>query len=267
MSTGPQYPSQSYRARLGPPLCRIQAALGLRPRSFFLITGCPRSGTSALHSWLKLERQTACIYEPRNLIAAHQYMNQVDRLSILNLHRSWNIAGIKEAVYYYYARYLRIWRRVLIDKEPLEPIAFPDRDYVRFIQHVREVFPEAGLLFMIRVPAETIWSIVNRQWGESLTSGELVDVSLEEAIAIWNDAADAVLEFRDDPNAYFCFFASLVAEPERESAAIWRFLSINSRSVFQPGSTKQVGFSESELEQIRRETAGRWDALAQLKRD
>ena len=44
-------------------------------------------------------------------------------------------------------------------KEPLEPIAFPDRHYEQFLDNTRLLFPNIKLLFMVRDPLATIWSM------------------------------------------------------------------------------------------------------------
>ena len=44
---------------VAPAIYRLQVRLGIQPRDMCLITGCPRSGTSAVFYWLKTQKKIA----------------------------------------------------------------------------------------------------------------------------------------------------------------------------------------------------------------
>lgn len=145
-----------------------------------------------------------------------------------------------------------IGKRLLVDKEPLEPIAFPSKDYEKFIVNFRRLFPESKLLFVIRDPIATIWSMTRRNWGESLANMESKEFTIEEYIENWCSSVDLILNIKTDPNTHIVQYGRLVNDPENESGKILDFLGINNGNSFQPRQTKEIGFSNAEQETILR---------------
>ena len=168
---------------------RIQTVLKIRPASMCLVTGCPRSGTSAILSWLNQNKGVVRFYESRILVSAHRFYSEIERFNNLNQNKEFFLGEIRKLVLKYYDSKKLLIAKHLIDKEPLEPIAFPDLDYALFLSNLREIFPDIKLLFMVRNPVETIWSMMNRKWGYTLTSQELRQFTLDECIQTWNACA------------------------------------------------------------------------------
>ncbi|MFC2088977.1 sulfotransferase, partial [Calditrichota bacterium] len=141
-------------------------------------------------------------------------------------------------------------KRLLVEKEPLEPIAFPLKDYEQFLKNVRRLFPEIKFLLVIRDPIATIWSMKQRTWGSSLTNIETKKFTIEEYVENWCSCADIILQYCSDPNTYILRYRRLVNDPENESRRIIDFLNICKRNSFQPRQTKEIGFSNEEREKI-----------------
>lgn len=177
------------------------------------------------------------IYRFRNL--------EKDGAMIVNLARQLVLG------YYSNSRVL-IGKRLLVDKEPLEPIAFPSRDYEQFLTSVRRLFPESKLLFTVRDPIGTIWSMTRRTWGESLTNAESREFTIEEYMENWCSCVDLISQYNTDPQTYIVQFGRLVSDPENESRRILGFLGVRGGSSFQPRQTKGIGFSNEEREKILR---------------
>ena len=243
---------------------RLQAALGIRPHAISLLCGCPRSGTSAMRNWLQLQPGVAALFESRIMISAHRFVEEVERFGVLHANKNILLLQIKKLVFSYCARTKLIWRKQLVVKEPLEPIAFPDKRYGDFLKNVRAVFPEMKMIFMIREPVGTIWSMTQRKWGYSLTKKDLRTYSVEESVLIWQACAELACEYASEPNTYICLFDKLIREPEEESRRIFNFLSINSTNFFKPKPTKTPGFNEEEKNYILRETQPQRDLLSAI---
>ena len=222
---------------------RLQEILGIRPRGICLLSGCPRSGTSAVRNWLQSQKQIASIFEDRILISAHRFLNEVERFRTLHTNRHILIGMIRRLVYGYCAETKYIWRKQLVIKEPLEPIALPDRGYSEFLGNIKAIFPEINFIFMVRDPIETVWSMTQRKWGYSLTKPALRNYSVEESVLIWKDCARVIKEYAGQPNVYVCCFERLIKDPKSESHRIFDFLGIKGKKIFQPQPTSKIAFS------------------------
>lgn len=227
---------------------------GRRPAAICHIIGCPRSGTTALGEWLEQQPGIVQMFETRTLIAAHHMLKQISRFERLHRDEKRLLDELRELVLRYHAQSRFIWRKVLIEKEPLEVIAFPDRDYRQYIENVRKLFPDVKLLFIVRDPLATIWSMRNRKWGYSLVAVEPRDYTLEECISIWSDNAEIIAEYSNQPNSYVCKFESLV-DDAAESRRITDFLGLPCKTPFQAQPTKIVDFQAAERELILQKTA------------
>jgi Sulfotransferase family len=246
-------------------LCCIQAACNLKPRDFCLVTGCPRSGTTAMIDWLRTEQRMACFAESRILIAGHYFMTQVNRFRSLDgSRRDVAIRSLRQLVNRYYATHALVWKRVLVDKEPLGPINLPDGDYSAFIDNVGVIFPASKVLILVRDPLATVSSMMNRRWGYSLRSGTVGDMSIDKAIETWNSCADIALSHHGKPTTHVCRFENLISHPERESRKIWQFLSIDTNRVFEPRTTGETGLSASQSDYVLSRTSERHRLLVQV---
>jgi hypothetical protein len=231
-------------------ILKYQRIIRLIPRNFCLISGAPRSGTSALCEWLGDQPGVKAFYESRTLVSIHKFMDEVHRFR--NLEKDCAIIAklARRLVFDYYSgSRVLLGTRLLVDKEPLEPIAFPSRDYDKFLLNVRTLIPKSKLLFVIRDPIATIWSMSRRKWGMSLTERVSKEFSLEEYIDNWCSCTKLILKYKSDPNTYIVRYERLIANPENESQNIFNFLNISGSS-FQPRQTKEIGFSNNEREKI-----------------
>lgn len=240
----------------------LQKKLGIFPRQFCLISGAPRSGTSAMSDWLSSQREVAGFKESRLLIAIHGFVEQAGRFRTLEQDRQDLVSMARRlACEYYGSRSIMLGRSLIVEKEPLEPIAFPDKRYNTFLDHVRTVFPGARFLFMIRDPVATVFSMRQREWGQSLKTAEPRTFSLEEHVENWCSCVDCILRYADDPDTYICQYGRLINEPERESRRIFDFLDLHNGKLFQPRNTKTVQFSEQERLLIMDRARPQIDAL------
>jgi hypothetical protein len=149
----------------------------------------------------------------------------------------------------YYATRRFIFGRLLIDKDPLEPIALPDTNYIEYLENLQFLFPDIQFLFVIRDPVATLWSMRNRKWGYSLMTGEPIEYSLCTCIDIWNRNAEAIAHFAGKSNCLVVHFESLVTSPA-ESEKVLSFLNIRSPSRFVAAPTKTIGFTAEDKERI-----------------
>lgn len=233
-----------------------------RPSQLCLISGSPRSGTTAMYAWLSEHSQVAAVTESRILVAAHAFVQQTRRFKRLNRYRDPLTERVRRLVLEHYAERNPLGGRTLIiDKEPLEPIAFPNRQYVDFLEDVRSLFPAAKFLFLVRDPLATIWSMRERKWGFSLTAAEPRAFSLEEHTQNWCDCAEVVLRFAADPQCHVCSFEKLVRDPVQTSRDLYRFLELPHGPPFQPTPVKTIGFTEQERRQILEQTRSQVEAL------
>lgn len=242
---------------------RLQDTLCLEPRTFCLVTGPPRSGTTALARWLLSQDRIVGLNESRILVSVHRLVSEIHRFQDLHKERrQLEVLARRFALACYGAFGVYFGTRALVDKEPLEPIAFPEKDYEAFLRNLRAVFPGIRLLFLLRDPVPTLWSMTQRKWGFSLRDTEPISFSLEDHIETWCSNVETALEYADDSRAYLCFNSRLVADPVPESRRIFDFLGIRSGRPFEPRPTKEVGFDEEQLAKIRSATAAYVDALA-----
>jgi len=243
-------------------IINVQRTFRVQPRSFCLISGAPRSGTTAMRFWLSKHRGIATFNESRMLVTAHGFLQEVSRFRHLKADEKIFVDMARQLVHGYYRRAgVLLGRSLLVDKEPLEPIAFPDKDYKTFLVNTRKILPETKFLFMIRDPIATVWSMTQEKWGYSLTDGEPQKLPVDEHIENWKACADLLIEYSADASAYICQFGRLVTEPERESSRIFDFLQVRRGEPFRPNPTDKIGFSDKERELIQRLARPQLDAL------
>jgi hypothetical protein len=234
-------------------ISKLQRNFKLLPRGICLISGAPRSGTSALLEWLAHQPGVSAFHESRILVSVHKFMEEIYRFRDLDKDSVTLVDLARDLVldYYYSSRSL-IGKRLLVDKEPLEPIAFPSKEYGQFIINVKRLFPESKLLLAVRDPIATIWSMTGRTWGDSLTNMETKRFTIDEYIENWCSCADLILHYWSDPNTYVVQFGRLINDPANESKRIFDFLNIREGSSFQPSQTSEIGLSNEEREKILR---------------
>jgi len=220
-------------------------------RDICLISGAPRSGTSALAEWLGHQPGVAAFAESRILVSTHKFLEEAFRFKNLESENLRLTSIARQLVFDYYLN-SRIFfgKNLVVDKEPLEPIAFPAEDYEKFIFNVRQILPKAKLLLAIRDPLATIWSMSQRSWGESLTSEITKRFTLEEHIENWCACAELISQYCAEPNTYIVQFGRLIHDSEQESKRIFEFLKIRNGIPFRAHPTKEIGFDRAEQEKI-----------------
>jgi len=140
---------------------------------FCLVSGAPRSGTTAVLDWLDSLWEVAGFDESRILIAIHRLMEEIYRFKDLEKNKGHITDMARRLAYEYYcSQRILLKQNLIVNKEPLEPIAFPDKRYKAFLENVKILFPEAKFLFMIRDPVATVFSMRQRKWGYSLKEFE-----------------------------------------------------------------------------------------------
>ncbi len=240
-----------YKKVATPIALKLQRKLGLFPHNLCLISGAPRSGTSALCDWLKHQRTVSAFPESRILISAHSFMEEAFRFKSLKKDSARMAKLARQLVFEYYSgSRILAGRKLVVDKEPLEPIAFPEKEYGQFIANVKSMVPDLKLLFAIRDPIATIWSMSRRTWGESLVKDEARRFTLAEYAENWNACAELALLYHSDPNVYVVQFGNLIHDSEAESERIFKFLDIHSGIPFQPKKTNEIGFGDDERRRI-----------------
>jgi len=242
----------------------IQFRIAVNPKEICLITGSPRSGTSAGLYWLGEHKKVIWFYESRILVASHKYLKEVERFINLSENQTRILKILRNQTLRYYGMFKLLWGRVLIDKEPLEPIAFSEGDYKEFIDHFRFLFPKSKIIFMFRDPVATIWSMTQRKWGYSLKQKTRISYSIEESVANWNACAEAGLNYAEDKNFFFCHFDRLISDSKEMSKQIFHFLGLNSANYFKPKQTKVSAFSLEEKEFIITKTKHNLDRLLKV---
>ena len=235
-------------------ILRLQPLIRFQHKGIGLVTGCPRSGTSAMITWLHKNKGVARFFEARILVCAHHLYSEVERFIYLQQKSSYFIKEIRKFILNYYASQKLIFRKQIIDKEPLEPIAFPKEDYGAFLAHTRKIFPEIKILFIVRNPINTIWSMMNREWGYSLSSQNMRHFTLEECIRIWNANALLAVQYATQNNVQICRFEELIDDPIKTSNQILNFFDLRNSEPFEPKPTKSAGFSEEEIDLIDKKT-------------
>ena len=233
---------------------RAGARLGLKPRSFTLVSGCPRTGTSALLWWLSEQDGVVARLESRILLTAHAALKEAGRFGPLRAGRASVVESTARSVLRFYAEDAWLWGRALVDKEPTEPVAFPDGDYAGFLDHVRELFPEVRTILMTRHPVPTIWSMRQRSWGHSLAAGDPVEWSLPECLDVWKANARIAAARGGDAGTLVCRFEEMTTDPAGVSRAVADFVGLGPTTPFVPKATKEVGFDLPEIDVILEET-------------
>lgn len=229
----------------------FQETLNLFPKEICLISGAPRSGTTALLDWLGHQAGVAAFQESRILVSIHRFIDEVYRFNHLERESRQLVRLARHLVVRYYAsNRVLIGKQLVVDKEPLEPIAFPSREYGQFLVHVRRMFPESKILLAVRDPLATIWSMSGRTWGESLTAATAKQFTIQEYAQNWCACADLVLEYCHDPKTYIVQFGRLMSDPGNESRRILEFLNLRSSRLFETRPTRSIGFNQEQAEEI-----------------
>ncbi len=226
-----------------------------------LVTGCPRSGTTSVLNWLGAQKNVTAIDESRVLVAAHQFLDAVDRFATLSEKRQQVLQSLRAMVMKHMAERSSTGTEWLVEKEPLERIAFPDGRYDAFLRHARELLPDLHVVFMLREPVATVASMRARRWGYSLTSGETHEIDLDAAIDTWLAGAALAESLTSDSSTYLCRYDVLVTQPGVVSDEIAEFLGLRGHVSFLPRVARPLGLSADEQQHVHERTRDVWTRL------
>ena len=192
----------------------LQKILDIYPEKFCLITGAPRSGTSAICEWLNNHPEISGFFESRILVSSHFFMEELGRFTSLSKDKNMLERMIRKFITNYYSSSrVLLNKKIVLDKEPLEPIAFPNKDYEKFLENVKLIFPEIKLIFSIRNPVSTIWSMTQRAWGESIKNFHQREFSLDSYIDNWCSCADLAIKISFGPKCVYCPIRTVNSKP------------------------------------------------------
>jgi hypothetical protein len=247
---------------------RLSNASSGQPRApaLALITGSPRSGTTAVLEWLGARPGVAAREESRILLAAHRFLAEVDRFQVLDDARDDALHALRAACLAYAMRDAPDSTRLLIEKEPLEPIALPAGDYAEFLSHVRSLYPGIRMIFMVRHPVAAVSSMRARQWGNSLTRVPAKSFSLDECITTWRANAALAAQLAGHRLVLRCHYEELVADPSAASVRIADFLGLSGTPPFRPLPPRPSVLTPEEELLVLERTAAERHLLAGLPR-
>ena len=223
-------------------------------RQHVLVTGSPRSGTSAMLEWLSTQPDVTAFFESRALLVGDGALARVERFQVTSQRLDEHLAGIRTLLHEMLGARTILTRGTVVHKEPLEPVAFPSADYDGFVRRCRIILPGLRILFMVRDPVATVWSMRQRTWGVSLASGIPQEWPLATCVEVWKENARLAKRLALDEEVRLCRFETLIADPEGESREIARHIGIRLTHPFAPRPTKEVGFSAEEVDQVVRAT-------------
>lgn len=230
-----------------------------------LVTGAPRSGTSALCRWLGEQPRVAVYPESRLLLAHHRFLEEANRFRRLKEKEPDLLQQARRQFFdFYAAQSALLGSGLIVQKEPLEPIAFPDKRYEAFLINARKLFPEMPLIFMLRDPVDSIWSMSQRKWGFSLTQADPQSLPLDVHIETWCACANLIRKSAKGPNVYICSFERLIKEPAEESQRIANFLENRLQVPFQPRPTRMPDFNEETRSYIEQRVEAHLEAISHL---
>jgi hypothetical protein len=223
---------------------RLQKSVSfLFPSSFALVTGIPRSGTSALVHWCGNQSRVTAFSETKILRVATQLLKELSQWERFSKEDRSRLAR-RFVTQYYASAGVYLGCNLLVDKEP-----FPPEDGVS-ITSVETVFPSSKILVMVRNPEAVVNSMTNRKWGYSVDGMEPQSRSVQESVEIWNHGATCATKVATRQNALLVSFENLVSNPREVSSQIADFLGLSGHTDFEPRPTSDITQSPDECEKI-----------------
>jgi hypothetical protein len=204
-------------------------------------------------SWIGQQSRVKGFSESKILFVAHQLRRSF---------RKWDrfpegtvIRRVRRFVQSSYAEVgVYLGSRMLLDKEPLDPLSLPPNQYQSFISTVEEIFPSVRFVVMVRNPIAMVSSVVNRNWGYSIQGKEPVSRDVKEGIASWQQAARLTARVCQRENVYVCKFEDLTGSPHEESEKIADFLDLQNWKAFRPRETSEISLGHAQRQQVWKET-------------
>ena len=235
-------------------LLELQKRFPVFPSAFCLVTGAPRSGTGAMASWLGHQPRVKGFSESKVLFIAHQLRQSFRKWE--RFPKDLAIRHVREFVLSCYAETgVYLGSRMLLDKEPLDPLSLSSDQYDAFIASVEEIFPSVRFVVMVRNPESMVSSVVNRNWGYSIQGKDPAARDVKDGINIWLKANRLVASISQKDNVHICEFEDLVSKPHEESRKIAQFLSLRHWKPFRPRETSEITLEPAQRRQVWEETA------------
>jgi len=226
---------------------RKSGFLYMPPREVCIITGCPRSGTTAMLKWLAKSGQTAIFHEPRICKAVSDFMDKIYRQKPLYADKDLLLHLLKRLLYGYFSHQNNIWNKIIVVKETL---SLGDDN---FIENMSSLFLKVKIIFMVRHPVSVFNSMEKRKWGVSIRNSEPWDMPLDTGIKWWKFTVNNYLKNKNN-NLYLCVFENLIKNPESESAKIKKFLKIKRLETFHVENTARIDLDKDIIQTILNET-------------
>ncbi len=246
-------------------IIRHSAADRIRPgpQRLLFVTGAYRSGTTAVVRWLGDHPDVMANSESRALVALHELRNTERRFSKLHRHGE-DVAALSGEMLLslYHVTSGHSGAKVALDKEPLGPDNLAPDSYDRFVADVLETGRDTRVVFMVRDPVSTAWSMSQRTYGHSLTAEEPYHIDLATHLEHWNAAARTALAFGDHPRVLTCSFGELSDQPAEGSRRIAAFARLDELEPFPARPTAAVGFEPDVLAQVHAATGAMVTELA-----
>jgi len=204
-------------------------------------------------SWLGHQPRVKGFSESKVLFIAHQFRQSFRKWE--RFPKGLAIHHAREFVQSCYAETgVYLGSRMLLDKEPLDPLSLSPDQYEAFVASVEEIFPSVHFVFMIRNPESMVSSVVNRNWGYSIQGKDPAARDVRDGINSWLRANHLATNISRKDNVYICKFESLTSKPYEESRKIARFLSLRHWESFRPRETSEITLGPGQRRQVWEET-------------
>jgi hypothetical protein len=222
--------------------------LYLPPRDVCIVTGCPRSGTSAMFHWLAKYNQTVGFNEQRICNAISDFIEKIYLCKSLYANKDILEYLLKKLLYSYLNNQKIIWNKIIVIKEPV-----PLYSNSNFITNVRKLLPKVKIIFMVRHPVSILNSMKGRKWGFSVRGVEPHNMPLDEGIKRWKSSVSTYIKSKNE-NLYLCMFENLIKDPNTESAKIKNFLKIKQLDTFEVKAVAEINLEDNIVQKILGET-------------
>lgn len=254
-----QFAKKTYR-RLLP----IMPTGWIEPERFVMISGCPRSGTSACLQWMNSHPKTATFYENRIAYALSDFCAAVNRYEKLGergdlLRREIRALFLRDA-----ADQKNIRRKTLVLKEPVQATAFENIDQLTMLQNLQVVLSPLTIVLMARHPVNVVNSMMNRTWGGSIQGQEPRHISIERGIGAWKNAAAMSMHFKDDENVLTVRFEDFLEDPKTTAAKVAGKLGLPGTFEVSLKSTANISLTPEQVQLVMDSTAEEREALGYL---
>ena len=235
-------------------LTKVVPASCLKPERYVMISGCPRSGTSACLFWMDSHPKTATFYETRMPYAVSNFCDAVNRYQKLEQKNDMLRKEIRRLFLRDAASQKWTGGRMLVLKEPVQATAFETVDQLAMLRNIQSVFEPLTIVLMVRHPVNVLNSMLKRTWGGSIVGVEPAVISLERGVAAWKNAAALSVAFQNDEKVVDVFFEDFVQSPKETAAKVAKAIGLEGTFVVDVRKTADISLSEDQVNYILDET-------------